>query len=92
MSEQSRVVLAGLAGAVVGGLVGFLYLTEKGRRARVQIEPRLDEFVREMRRMKSTVRKAQEAATEGWQSIHELFGDRGGNGQLSGTPRQSSPF
>jgi gas vesicle protein len=92
MSEQSRVVIAGLAGAAIGSLVGYLYMTTSGRRVRDQIEPKLDEFVREMRRMQKTVRKAQEAANEGWKSLNELFGDHPGNGQLKQPPGQSSPF
>ena len=35
-------------GAVAGGICGWLYLTEPGRRMRSQIEPKLDDFMREL--------------------------------------------
>ena len=90
MNDQSRVLVATLAGAAIGGLVGYLYLTANGRRLRDEIEPRLDEFSQEIRKLRSTVHKAQAVASEGWQSLNELIGEPQ-SGQLSGA-RQSSPF
>ncbi len=95
MRERSRVLLASLAGAAIGGVAGYLYLTDSGRRMRDQIEPRLDEFTQEMRKLRSTINKAQAVASEGWRSLNELIGERSerpqGN-QLSGQARQASPF
>jgi hypothetical protein len=62
-------------GAVVGGLWGYLYLTESGRRFRVQLEPRIDDFLNEMHRMQGTVHKAREAAGESWASLQEIAND-----------------
>jgi len=92
MSEQSKVVVASIAGAAVGALFGYLYLTTGGRRLREQLEPRLDEMAREIRRLRATATKAQAVATEGWRSLNELVGERGQSGQWSGQPRQSAPF
>ncbi len=93
MSEQSRVVLASLAGAVIGGLAGYMYLTENGRHFRDQIEPRLDQFVGEIRRLRATVSKAQAAANEGWRSLNELIGEHPRGGEWSGgQKRQASSF
>jgi hypothetical protein len=61
-------------GAVAGAIYGYLYLTEDGRRFRLQIEPRLDNFVAEVQRMRGTVRKAQFAMNEGRQSLYEITG------------------
>ncbi len=91
MTDQSRVFVATLAGAAIGGLVGYLYLTTSGRRVRDELEPRLDEVAQEIRRLRSTVTKAQAVASEGWRSLNELIGERS-PGQLGGTSRQSSPF
>ena len=44
MDERSRVLLATCLGAVAGGVWGWLYMTENGRRVRDQIEPKLDDF------------------------------------------------
>ncbi len=91
MNDQSRVVVASLAGAVVGAVVGFLYFTDRGRRMRDELEPRLDEVGHEIRKLRSTVTKAQAVASEGWRSLNELIGERPQSGQLTGA-RQSSPF
>jgi gas vesicle protein len=92
MNDQSRVLVASLAGAAVGALVGYLYLTTSGRRLRDELEPRLDEIGQEIRKLRSTVNKAQEVASEGWRSLNELIGERPRNAQLSGEQRQSSAF
>ena len=74
MDERSKVVLASLLGAVAGGVYGWLYMTENGRRMRDQIEPKLDDFVSELTRVRGTVEKARSAASEGWRSLNEVTG------------------
>ena len=78
VEERSRVLLATLMGAVAGGVWGWLYLTEGGRRVRVQIEPKLDDFVRELSNVRGTVDKARTAANEGWRSLNEITGSAQG--------------
>ena len=74
MEERSRVLLATCMGAVIGGVWGWLYMTEKGRRVRDQIEPKLDDVMRELTRVRGTVQKAQSVASEGWRSLNEVTG------------------
>ena len=74
MEERSRVLLATMIGAVAGGVWGWLYLTEQGRSVRTQIEPKLDDFVRELANVRGTVDKAKTAASEGWRSLNEMTG------------------
>ncbi len=81
MDERSRVLMATLMGAVVGGVGGWLYMTEGGRRVRDQLEPRLDDFMNELTRMRGTVDKARNAANEGWRSLSDMAG---GGGQPQG--------
>jgi hypothetical protein len=83
-------VMAMAGGAVVGGVIGYLYLTEGGRRVRSQLEPRLDEAMREIGRLRQTIGKAQSVAAEGWRSLNQLAGGEGP--REWGTPRQSSPY
>ena len=78
MDERSRVLMATLLGAVVGGVWGWLYMTDSGRRVRDQIEPKLDDFMNEMTRMRGTVEKARTAANEGWRSLNDVAGGRAG--------------
>ena len=74
MDERSRVLMATFLGAVAGGLLGWLYMTESGRHVRDQIEPKLDDFMNELTRMRGTVEKARTAANEGWRSLNEVAG------------------
>ena len=72
MDERSRVLTATVIGAVAGGVWGWLYLTEQGRRIRDQIEPKLDDFIGEISRVRGTVEKARAAADEGWRSLSDM--------------------
>jgi len=79
VDERSRVLTATLIGAVAGGVWGWLYLTEQGRRIRDQIEPKLDDFIAEIGRVRGTVEKARNAADEGWRSLSDMAaGTQGG--------------
>ena len=62
MDERSKVLMMTFMGAVIGGVGGWLYMTENGRRVREQIEPRLDDFLGELTRVRGTVEKARTAA------------------------------
>ena len=77
MDERSRVLMATFLGAVAGGVWGWLYMTEGGRRVRDQIEPKLDDFMNEMTRVRGTVEKARSAANEGWRSLNDVAGASG---------------
>ena len=81
MEERSRVLLATMMGAVAGGVWGWLYLTQSGARVRVQIEPKLDDFVRELSNARGTVEKARTAASEGWRSLNDITGAATGGTQ-----------
>jgi len=83
VDERSRVLMATFLGAVIGGVWGWLYMTESGRRVRDQIEPRLDDFLSELTRVRGTVEKARTAANEGWRSLNEMTGASSGPGRWS---------
>jgi len=70
-----------MLGAVAGGVWGWLYMTEGGRQVRAQIEPKLDDFMRELQHVRGTVEKAKTAANEGWRSLNEMTGGAVGGGQ-----------
>ncbi len=89
MTEGNRVFLSALLGAVVGATTGYLYFTAGGRRMRSQIEPRLDDAMHEVERLRGTVAKVQSVASEGWRSLSQLAGE---GRQDWGRHRQTSPF
>lgn len=83
MDDRSRVLMATLLGAIAGGVGGWLYMTESGRRVRDQIEPRLDDFMHEIARLRGTVEKARAAANEGWRSLNDMAGGAQSGGRWS---------
>jgi hypothetical protein len=72
VDERSRVLMATFLGAIAGGVWGWLYLTDSGRRLRDQIEPKLDDLIGEITRVRGTVEKARTAANEGWRSLSDI--------------------
>ena len=74
VDERARVLVATCLGAVVGGVWGWLYMTENGRRVRDQIEPKLDDWMHELTRVRGTVEKARNVASEGWRSLNDVTG------------------
>ena len=72
MEDRARVVMSACLGALVGGVAGYLFLTEDGRRLRERLEPGMDDLLREMRHLRSAAEKARLAAAEGLMTIGEL--------------------
>ena len=60
-----------------GRLVGFLYLTDRGRRVRDQIEPMIESMISELERARGTVEKARDAALEGRRAVDDLLAPQG---------------
>jgi len=75
MDERSRVLLSTLLGAALGGVVGYLYLTEDGRHVRGRIEPTLDAVVAELQRARVVGDKVRTVAREGQRTLNELVGE-----------------
>jgi gas vesicle protein len=75
MDQRSRVLMSALLGAALGGVAGYLYLTEQGRRVRGQIEPMLDSIAAELERARATGEKVREVAREGERTLKDLVGE-----------------
>lgn len=56
MNDRTSILLSALAGAAVGGCVGYLFLTAEGRRLREDLEPKLKDLMTEFNRARSVVR------------------------------------
>jgi gas vesicle protein len=90
---DNRAVAATLVGAVVGGVAGYLLFTERGRSLRRQLEPALDDFLRELHSFRGTVQRAAGVANEGWKLLNEALGEAGGaQPPRYPTTHQTSPF
>jgi hypothetical protein len=88
---DNRVVGATLLGAVIGGLAGYLFFTERGRAFRRQLEPAIDDFARELQQFRGTFTKAAGVASDGWKLLNETLGEREPAGRYP-TTHQTSPF
>jgi len=62
-----------MVGAVLGGLAGYMFFSEKGRAWRRQLEPQLEELAREFEHFRGTVQKASSVAGEGWRLLNEAM-------------------
>ena len=90
--NNSRAVAATVVGAVIGGIAGYLFFTERGRAMRREFEPALDEFARELMSFRATVQKAAGVANEGWKLLNEALGEGGPQPPRYAAPHQTSPF
>lgn len=90
MNDRNCILLSSLSGAVIGGFAGYLMFTESGRRVRRQLEPALDDFIREVQRLSTTVNRARNVASEGWRALNQVAGESGST--WNATSRQQSPF
>jgi hypothetical protein len=90
--DNSRAVAATLAGAVIGGILSYLFFTEHGRSLRRQLEPALEDIARELHSFRASVQKAAAVANEGWKLLHEALGEPGQTPLGYSGGRQSSPF
>ena len=91
MTDNSRALMAALTGAVVGGVVGYLFFTDHGRSLRRSLEPALEDIARELSSFRGTMHKAAGVASEGWQLLNDAVGDAAGPRRFPRT-HQSSPF
>jgi len=87
-----KALLATLVGAVVGGVAGYLFFTDRGRELRRRIEPALDDFSRELNSFRGTIQHATGVANEGWKLLNEALGDNVQQPLKYPSAHQSSPF
>jgi gas vesicle protein len=67
-----QVLAATLVGAALGGVAGFLFFTDRGRQVRREIQPALEDFVRELSSLRGTVQRAADVAGESWRLLNDM--------------------
>jgi len=72
MRDRTALLVGLVAGAVVGGAAGWLFLTDGGGRLRQDLQPRLDDLAERAVQLRDTATRAQRAANEGWRAIQEV--------------------
>jgi gas vesicle protein len=91
VTDNSRAWAATITGAVIGGVAGYFFFTERGRALRKQLEPALDDFARELAGFSGTIVKAAGVANEGWKLLSETM-ESGSQSSRYPTTHQTSPF
>jgi hypothetical protein len=93
--DNSQVMAATMAGAVLGAIAGYIFFTQQGRGLRRRLEPALADLVRELDEFRGTIMKASNAASEGWRLLQDTM-ETGKPGSSSAgrysDPHQTSPF
>ena len=75
MDDRARITLSMAVGAAVGGFVGFLLFTERGREFRRELEPQLEDMLGEAQRLTAAFEKTRKAVKDGIASLHTEAGE-----------------
>ena len=89
--KDNRALAATITGAVIGGVAGYFFFTERGRQLRRQLEPALDDCLRELNSFRTTVEKAVGVAHDGWKLLNEAM-EPGSQDSRYPSANQTSPF
>jgi hypothetical protein len=72
MRERTAVLVGLVAGAIGGGIAGWLYLSEEGRGLRGRLEPRLGDLAERAGALKARAGRLERAARDGWRTVQEV--------------------
>jgi hypothetical protein len=73
--KDNQVWAATAIGAAIGGVIGYLFFTDRGRMVRHKLEPTLEDFVRELNGFRSTFQRAVGAANDSWKVLTDMVGE-----------------
>jgi hypothetical protein len=92
VADNSRAIVAAVVGAIIGGVAGYMFFTDEGRRMRRSIEPALEDFARELSSFRGTLQKAAGVASEGWKLLNETLGEGAQQPRRFPGAHQTQPF
>ena len=72
MRDRTAVLVGLTAGAILGGVAGWLYLTEGGRRLREQLEPQIGEIAERAGSLRASAQRARRATADSWRTMQEV--------------------
>jgi hypothetical protein len=73
MDDRSHALANVFIGILLGGALGYLCLTQDGRRLLARVDPWLDDVIEKMRQLQNSAVKARETVIEGKQSFDALL-------------------
>ena len=72
MNERTAVTAGALIGALVGGLVSYLFFTDRGRGLRDRLGPALEDLQHDFARFQGTIEQVGRVANEGLRTFQEF--------------------
>ncbi len=72
MRDRTAVLIGLVAGAVAGGIAGWLWLTDDGRRVRARLEPRLQDLASQAMALSASAKRFQVVARQGAQAAQDV--------------------
>jgi gas vesicle protein len=70
--DRTAVLIGLAAGAVVGGVAGWLWLSEDGRRLRARLEPRLQDLANQAMALSASASRLKVVARQGVQAAQDV--------------------
>jgi len=64
VEDRTAIWLGALAGAIIGGAAGYLLFTERGRRLRADLEPRILDLITELGRAREAAVVARDTISD----------------------------
>ena len=77
MTEQTKVVLSGVAGAIGGAVAGYLFFTKRGEALRERIGPDLEDIFARLQDLQASVQHARGVAEQSWSALRDVTRDTG---------------
>ena len=72
VTDQTRVCVGAMLGAVAGAAVAYLFYTARGRTVKDRIEPAVDDIMGEFRKFRGTIEKVADMANDGMRALQEF--------------------
>lgn len=72
MRDRTAILLGLVAGAALGGVAGWLWLTDDGRRLRARLEPQLQDLAGEALKLRDSALRVREAARDSVRTAQEV--------------------
>jgi len=74
-NDKLMIAMSAAVGAVAGGVAGYLFLTESGRRSLRSFQPMLDELARDLGGVGQSLHGVTGAALSGWRLFDEFVNE-----------------
>ena len=74
MRDRTAMLIGMVAGALAGGVAGWLWLTRDGQRLRAQLEPGLQDLANHVLGLGESAQRVKTAARGSWDTMQDVAG------------------